>query len=203
MDSAWLLAVVGAALAVGAALGWWAANRRRGEHQHEPPPPKVPDRVTPAGLGVELKARLGGASFTTDGGTTPSQLVWVDGGDEVLVHVDSLTTRALDGALLVSVDLETDQTGRQPLVVVLSMAAADDGAGLVAVTEDVPRGDPVLAARWGAALQNAVWAALTALARAHADERAGAPRALVVTADGLRLVAGAPLRVVPGGGAPT
>ena len=203
MDSAWLLAVVGAALAVGAALGWWAANRRRGEHQHEPPPPKVPDRVTPAGLGVELKARLGGAAFTGGGGTTPSQLVWVDGGDEVLVHVDSLTTRALDGALLVSVDLETDQTGRQPLVVVLSMAAADDGAGLVAVTEDVPRGDPVLAARWGAALQNAVWAALTELARAHADERAGAPRALVVTADGLRLVAGAPLRVVPGGGAPT
>jgi hypothetical protein len=39
----------------------------------------------------------------------------VDAADEVLVHLDSIQVRFLDRMIVVSVDLETDQTSRAPL----------------------------------------------------------------------------------------
>jgi hypothetical protein len=100
-----------------------------------------------------------------------TRVVWVDGGDEVVVHLDSVKAQIAAGSLLVAVDLEADQTGRQTLVVALALGSAADPAGLVAVTDDLPRGNGLLAARWGGPLQAAVWGALVDLAqqRAAAD----------------------------------
>jgi len=59
-------------------------------------------------------------------GGAPAPVIWVDGGDEVLVHLESVQAKMLDGGvLLVSVDLETDQTGRTPLIVRLALANSD------------------------------------------------------------------------------
>jgi hypothetical protein len=85
-------------------------------------------------------------------------VIWVDRGDEVLVHLDSVRVKIADRLLLMSVDLETDQTGRTPLIAAFALGDDKDPAGLVAVTDDLPRGNGVLASRWGKILQEALWA---------------------------------------------
>jgi len=161
----------------------------------------TPDTLAPSQIAAWIAAQLltGGATARAASKPAlaarrgPARVVWVERGDEVLVHPESVKVAIAGGALLVSVDLETDQTGRQPLIVTLSLGADGDGAGLVAVTDALPRGNAVLAARWGAALQTAVWSALLALARQHAAERATFPRGLALTKEGLHLVAGPPV----------
>jgi hypothetical protein len=99
----------------------------------------------------------------------------VDGGDEVVVYLDSLQTRIIDGMLVVAVDVETDQNPRGAMILRYAVGAHDDPAGLVAVTDDVPHGEPLLVARWGRILQSAIWASLVNLARAHAEEQGHIP----------------------------
>ena len=120
-------------------------------------------------------------------------MIWVDRGDEVLVHLESTQVRIQGNSVLVSVDLETDQTGRQPLVVAFSLGDGTDGAGLVATTDELPRGNGLLAARWGPALQSAVWASLLNMAQIHATERRKAPLGLSINENTLNFQAGAPL----------
>ncbi len=163
--------------------------------------PPVPGKFDEAALATTLGMRLVGtpANGAAPDGVAPSKVVWVDHGDEVLVHLDSTRVRMLDGSLLVSVDLETDQTGRQPLVLAFALGGHNDPAGLVAVTDELPRGNTMLASRWGAALQAAVWSSVLGLASDHADDVRQAPHGITVSAGELRLHRGSPLRpsVVP------
>lgn len=171
------------------------------------PPSKVPDDFDESTLSSTLGTRLAGApadgSLRLDPSEPLSKVVWVEAGDEVVVHLDSTKVRMLDRTLLVSVDLETDQTGRTPLVVALALGSAGDSAGLVAVTDDLPRGNGLLAARWGRALQASVWATLLSMSREHALERYQAPRGISIAAGRLSFHAGAPLHAtsITGGGA--
>ena len=73
------------------------------------------------------------------------------------------------GAVRVRIDLETEQTGRAPQDVVIAVAEPSAPPSLLAVTDETARGDTRLAARWGQALQEAVWGALLELA----DDAAG------------------------------
>jgi len=131
------------------------------------------DRVGEAALAQELRARLAGVPADGSAPTSAStaQVIWVDAGDEVLVHLDSIQVRILDRMIVVSVDLETDQTGRAPLICPYALGGLRDQAGLIATTHELARGNRLLAARWGPILQSALWAALTGLATDHADER--------------------------------
>jgi hypothetical protein len=122
-------------------------------------------------------------------------VIWIDGGDEVLVHLDSLRTTILDGMILVSLDLETDQTGRTPMVVSFAVGGTNDPAGLVAVTEEFPRGNGLLASRWGSAIQAAAWSSLLSLAAEHASERFSAPLGISAVKGALTLTAGQALTV--------
>ena len=138
------------------------------------------------------------------GSGAPAPVIWVDGGDEVLVHLESVqTTMLAAGVLLVSVDLETDQTGRTPLIVRLALPVTGQAAGLVATTDAFPAGNGALAARWGAVLQDAVWSALLGLAQDHAAQTGLAPRGIGVSAGGLTLQPGAPLAAVSEAGVPS
>lgn len=114
-------------------------------------------------LGVELASRLGGDA-------EQDAVVWKDGDAEVIVHLNETRVRIREGVVLVSVTLESDQTGRQSLVVPFIVGDEDDPAKLFTVTETIPRGDPVLAARWGEAAQEAVWGALLGLAEDQASQ---------------------------------
>jgi hypothetical protein len=144
-----------------------------------------------------IQGRLGGtpADGSAPAAQPPNKVIWVDQGDEVLVHLDSVRTRTLDRMLLVSVDLETDQTGRTTLVVPLALGNANDPAGLVAVTDQYPRGNGLLASRWGESVQAAVWSTVLGIARDHAAERGAAPAGISAAAGAITLHAGPALSV--------
>jgi hypothetical protein len=86
--------------------------------------------------------------------------VWVRDGCEAVVHLDSLSVTIQRGVVRVSVDLSTDETGRGGQEVVFRLAASDEPGDLRVVTDRLQRGDAALAARWGAVLQDAVWASV-------------------------------------------
>lgn len=130
------------------------------------------DRLGEEALAGELRKRLAG--LPADGSAAAvggNQVIWVDAGDEVLVHLDSIQVRILKQLIIISIDLETDQTGRAPLIVSIALGSPRDQTGLVATTHELVRGNRLLAGRWGAILQSAAWAALTGLAKDHAAER--------------------------------
>src|SRR5690348_16761582 len=85
----------------------------------------VPDSIAGAAIGRLLLPRLAGTAISPAPlpASPPERVVWVDGGDEVLVHLDSVMTQIVGAAVLVSIDLETDQTGRTPLVVAFAIGA--------------------------------------------------------------------------------
>lgn len=160
------------------------------------PQPLVADNYTAPELARAVSLHLSGSP--ADGSRIPTSsvsgpVVWVDKGDEVLVHLESVQSRLQNGCLLISVDLETDQTGRQPLVIAFSLSDGKDGMGLVATTDELPRGNGVLAARWGAPLQSAVWASLLKMSQQHAFERNLAPRGISISGNALSFHADAPL----------
>lgn len=175
--------------------------RARGETNNPPPPPppvyQIPDtfneQALPAALSVRLVGTPANGVPASTASPSPSQVIWVNGLNEVLVHLDSTQVRILDGLLLVSVDLETDQTGRTPLVCAYALGATGDQAGLVATTDEFPRGNGALAAAWGKPLQQAIWSSLLSLSSDHAAERNQAPRGIFATAGALSLSGGAGL----------
>ncbi|HEY6489868.1 MAG: hypothetical protein WCC26_04130 [Terracidiphilus sp.] len=162
-------------------------------------PPTVNDQYSSSQLASAIADRLSGTP--ADGSSAPvtaptGPVIWVDKGDEVLVHLESTQVRIQDACVLVSVDLESDQTGRQAMVVAFSLSTGADDAGLVAATDALPRGNGLLAARWGQVLQSAIWASLLNMSQQHAFERQKAPLGLSVTSGLLNFHAGAPLAAV-------
>src|ERR1700693_1682992 len=148
--------------------------------------PSIPDQLTPAALATQLKARLVGtpADGSAQPSSAPSQVVWVDSGHELLVHLDGTTTQIVGSTVLVSLDLECDQTGRTPLVVAFALGANDQG-GLIAATDEYPSGNGMLASRWGTTAQAAAWSAMLSLAHDHANERGLEPRGLAISGGNL------------------
>ena len=122
-----------------------------------------------------------------------SRVVWVDGGDEALVHLDSLTTKIVGSTLVVSLDLETDQTGRAPVIVRFALGDGSDPAGLVAATDEVAGGHPLLVSRWGEAVTAAAWSALAGLGADHAGQRGGVAGHLTIDSGHLVLRARTPI----------
>jgi hypothetical protein len=160
-------------------------------------PPTIPDTLDETTLSSLLGVRLAGspADGAAPGNATASAVVWVDQGDAVLVHLDSVAVRFVGTTVLVSMDLECDQTGRTPMVVAFALGSdASTGAALVAVTETIPRGNALLAARWGAVVRNAAWSAFLQLALDHATERGLAPGGLTLAGGQLHLTAATALK---------
>ena len=175
------------AFLLGIAVGWLMLARRRPPALDAPPPPAppppVPVRFDATAFASALAPRLAGApangAALTDGtGASPTSVVWVDGGDELLVHLDSVTTRVQDGIIIASIDVETDQTGRTPLVARFAVGGPNDPAGLVAVTDALPAGNGLLAARWGQTVQTALWSGILSLVIDHAVEHHLTPHGL-------------------------
>jgi hypothetical protein len=169
--------------------------------------PDVPAKLDPRPLGTALAPILAGrpadGSAPAPAGTTrttkPKAVIWVNGGDEVVAHLDSLAIKVLDGAVLMSLDLEDDTTGRAPIVVRFAVSSANDDAGLIAATDEVAGGNPAFAARWGQAVQNAAWAALLGLTQEHATAHGQAPQGISAVAGAVRLHLEAPVDLTKAG----
>lgn len=153
-------------------------------------PLRFPERYTETSLTGELGGRLAGtpadgSPLTSRG--VPGKVIWVDAGDELLVHLDSLRIKLMDRLIVASVDLECDQTGRTPLVCVFATSSGAGDAGLFCTTDEWPRGNELLASRWGEVVQNAIWNSLLALLRDHAAERRVLPAGLSAVSGALQL----------------
>lgn len=162
------------------------------------PPPAIPDVLTPASLSGLLQTRLAGlpADGSAPGKTVPAAVIWTDQGDEVLVHLSSLEISFSGSAALVSIDMESDQSGRTPMVVALALGDQPlAGGALLAATDELPRGNALLAARWGAVLRDAAWNAFLTLAADHASQTGLAPHALTLANGQLRLTAGPAMKL--------
>jgi hypothetical protein len=199
----WLIVAVLLGILIGLLLAWWLFLGRK-----EPPAPplpspppgsfKIPDQYTPAALSSAFQARLAGMpanGAAPVSAATPAKVVWVDAGDEVVAHLDSVQVKILDRLVLISIDLESDQTGRTPLIVSFALGNAGDPAGLVAVTDEFPHGDGRLVSRWGEAVQAALWSTLLGIAQDHATERGKAPAGISSAPGTLTLHADKPIGV--------
>ena len=130
---------------------------------------EIAQRMDEPAMAAAIARRLAPpSSLPVKGFGFPPAVVWTDAGDDILLHLNSLKVVMRSGLIVVSVDLECDQTGRESLVMPFSVAASGDQAGLLAVTEDLPRGNGLLVGRWGKLLQDAVWSALLAIVQDYA-----------------------------------
>jgi hypothetical protein len=189
-------------LLVGILIGFLLGRRFR-RHLPVPPPPvpahKIPDQFDASSLATTLGGRLAGTPANGAGpgvvgsADTPKKVIWVDTGDEVLAHLDSIQVKILDRIVLISIDLESYQTGRTPMILSFALGNAGDPAGLIAVTDEYPRGDGALASRWGEVLQAALWSTLLGIAQDHAAERGKAPSGISATTGVLTLRADNPI----------
>lgn len=122
---------------------------------------EVPQRLDEATLATALARRLAPKeALPAKGFGFPRPVVWTDGGDDLLVLLPSLRVALRDRLIVVSLDVACDQTGTQSLVMPFSVGGPRDPAGLVAATEELPRGNGLLVGRWGRIVQEAVWGAL-------------------------------------------
>jgi len=153
----------------------------------------VPDQLDEKQAAVLVRRALCGGKEPASG--TRQRVLWEDAGDQALVHVDSVVVRLLPRTILVSADLETDQTGVGALIVTFALGSTQDKTGLFAMSEERVRGHPLLASRWGVVFRETVWSALLGAARTHAVERAKVATALHPMKGKLTFAAAAPIAV--------
>jgi len=105
--------------------------------------------------------------------------VWTYRGNEAAVHLDQIRVATEDGLVFVGITLETDQTGVQELTTVFAVGSKERPAGLLAVTEERPRGDADLAATFAEAVVATSWRGLllvvAAAAASAGDDSSGDP----------------------------
>ena len=112
--------------------------------------------IMPSELGVRMRDRLRGNS-------TQLKVVWQrPDGQRLLIDTATFKARMLDGWLLASFDVQTDQTGKQNLQFVFFVGKPGEGDKVQAAsTINAPStGAAQIAAVWGADLQRVLWDAV-------------------------------------------
>ncbi len=111
------------------------------------------------------------------------KLVWQQGVDRLLIHADTLQVKALDGWLIASMFLETDQTKRQNLQFVYCLGTSGVGDGQhAAATINAPAvGAAQIADRWGDDLLRVMWDAVLDAVEAAVQTVAGRKPGQLVT----------------------
>jgi hypothetical protein len=113
--------------------------------------------IPAAELGKRIRDRIRG-----NAAANVTKYVWQGDSQRVLIHGDSLVVRLLESWLVLNLDLQTDQTGRQTLQFVFFLGKPGDGDGVqAACTVNAPTvAGGQLAAAWGAELQRVIWDAV-------------------------------------------
>jgi hypothetical protein len=127
---------------------------------------------------------------------TARRAVWRSASHAVLIYVDRTQARLLRSWLVVGLELETDQTGRQTLELVYFLGSARDGDGTGAAVRinAATREAAMLAEVWGDHLQRVIWdAVLDAIQVALQRTRRDHPnepltlRGFIATPEGLQV----------------
>jgi hypothetical protein len=106
-------------------------------------------------------------------GETGSAIIWVDGDSEVIVQVNRLRLALKPGLILIELAMAEDELGEATLVVPFRVGQEPAEAVLLAVTEDLPRGNSALSLRWGQITQGLLWEAIQAIGRERWQNESG------------------------------
>lgn len=163
------------------------------------PPGETAEPVTVERSLVEtlaVRAAIGAAGIDgPDGAPTAPGVVWVDGENELFVGVAKVQVRLAPGAIAVTLPVWCDQVGDSEVHVTFAVGTAERPLGMVAATEDRPRGPREVVDLWGEALTAFAWQIVLDVSggtAAHAgQDRDGAflvPAALAATGDGITVL---------------
>jgi hypothetical protein len=143
--------------------------------------------VAPTSLARSLRDALTGPARAG-----APEIIWEDRGSQILLHVGKLQVRVVDGVLVVAVEVETAESGPTTLIVRYVFGNATAAAGLVASSDAMVHGDPLIAARWGSLFRDVIWAAIVRMSEGHAKERGRQPQAMAIRRGHLEFAARAP-----------
>ena len=128
-------------------------------------------------------------------GADAGQVVWSQGGNELLVMLAKVAIHVDHGIALVDIPVSCDQQAEGRITVAFAVGDDRRPAGMLAVTEDRPRGPRIVVDVWGESLTAFAWQVLltvsTAVAGSAGDDVDGAPlipAGLTATGDGLRIL---------------
>lgn len=113
------------------------------------------------------------------------EVIWDDGGSQILLHVGKLQVHLMDATVVVAVDAESTEFGLAPLMVRFVFGQEDGPTSLVAATDARAFGDPRVAARWGDLFRDVIWAALARMVDVSSAGRT--PAGIAVQREGLVL----------------
>jgi hypothetical protein len=84
----------------------------------------------------------------------------VDGDSELIVDPAHSRVLTADGLILVVLGVDCDQTGPTEVTIPFGVGTEEANAGMIATTEQRPRGPEIVVGRWGEALIALAWEAL-------------------------------------------
>jgi hypothetical protein len=122
------------------------------------------------------------------------EVIWSDGGAQILLHAAKLRAIVQGNVLIVAVDTESAEYGVAPLIVRFVFGSEQEPAFLVAATDETALGHPQVAARWGDLFRDVIWAAFARLAEVSAAGKTAA--GLRLSPAGLELMMHEPVPVV-------
>jgi hypothetical protein len=165
-----------------------------------------PSPLDPGGIGPEIPLnpdelqKLVTAAVPKAAGLPPGSaaesVVWTLAGNELLVLLAKVTVKLVgDGIALVRIPVHCDQVEAAAVTVPIAVGDNKRPAGLLAATEDRPRGPAAVVDVWSEALTAFAWQALLAIATAVAagagtdvDGAPLVPAGLTASANGLRIL---------------
>ncbi len=157
------------------------------------PPPKPGGLAEPVVLkGAEVDTLLR-AALAED---QDQAVLLTDGDDELLVDPGRTRTIVGPGLLLVVLAVDCDQTGPAEVTVAFALGSDQLTTGMLAVTEQIPRGPVVVVGRWGEALVALAWEAVLTVA-AGLTRHAGSDVDVLPLVPGALLAERGLLTVVP------
>ena len=109
---------------------------------------------SPSDLQSKIQALL------TPSGYDIGPVIWEDAESDVVVHLDKLRFAVKPGLVLFELTLEADGTGLVPMVIPFKIGRDANSASLIISTEHLPRGEQLMAHRWGEIVQDHLWFAL-------------------------------------------
>ena len=127
--------------------------------------------------------------------TQRSEVVWVEGANELAVGFTGVDVKLGDGLIRVRIPVRCDQGGAASVGGLLATGSPTEPAGLYAVTARRPNGPEIVVATWGDALVAFAWQCvldlITGIAAATGNDQRGnllVPVELAVGARGIQIL---------------
>ncbi|WP_461124406.1 hypothetical protein [Saccharothrix stipae] len=137
------------------------------------------DPLRPGQVGPEVTLSERELQGVVRSSATSEAVVWRRNGSELLVHLAAVEVHLEVGIVVVLVPVRCDQTGNAMVTVAFAVGDDQRPAGMLAATEEQPRGPALVVDLWGEALTAFAWQALlgaaAGVAGSSGEDTDGAP----------------------------